>query len=85
MLTVNNNRQNFTARLDLANIKLNKNRWDNISKLFAEKTQEISYTFKLSDSGRQLDVYAFFDELDIMKRGCTLSKSGTKKTYGLTG
>ena len=40
MLTVNNNRQNFTARLDLANIKLNKNRWDNISKMFAEKTQE---------------------------------------------
>lgn len=83
MLTVNNNRQNFTARLDLANIKLNKNRWDNISKMFAEKTQEISYTFKLSDSGRQLDIYAFSDELEIMKRGCTLSKSGTKKLMAL--
>ena len=83
MLAVNNNRQNFTARLDLTNIKLNKNRWDNISKMFAEKTQAFPYTFEISDSGRQLDIYAFSDELDIMKRGCTLSKSGTKKLMAL--
>ena len=49
MLTVNNNHQNFTARLDLTNIKLNKTRWKNISKMFEDKTQKAKYTFELSD------------------------------------
>ncbi len=79
MLTVNNNHQNFTARLDLTNIKLNKTRWKNISKMFEDKTQKANYTFELSDSNRQLDIYALPDELEDVEHSCTLSKEGTKK------
>ncbi len=79
MLTVNNNHQNFTARLDLTNIKLNKTRWKNISKMFEDKTQKANYTFELSDSNRQLDIYAFPEELEDVEHSCTISKEGTKK------
>lgn len=79
MLAVNNNRQNFTAHLDLTNIKLNKKRWNNISKMFEEKTQKTPYTFELSDSNRQLDIYAFPEDFDDVEHSCTLTKEATTK------
>lgn len=78
MLTVNNN-INFTAHLDLSNVKLERNRWKNVAKMFEDKTQKDLYTFQLSDSGKQLDVYAFPDALEDVEHSCTLSKEGTKK------
>lgn len=79
MLAVNNNNINFTAHLDLTKVKLERNRWKNVAKMFEDKTQKDLYTFQLSDSNRQLDVYAFPDALDEVEHSCTLSKESTKK------
>lgn len=79
MLTVNNNNINFTARLDLSNVKIEKNRWKNVAKMFEDKTKETPYTFELSDRGKQLEIYAFSEALDDVEHCCTLSKDGTKR------
>lgn len=79
MLAVNNNNINFTAHLDLTKVKLERNRWKNVAKIFEEKTQKDLYTLELTDSGKQLDIYAFPEDFDDVEHSCTLTKEATKK------
>ena len=80
---INNNLNcnvNFTAKLDLANVKNNRKVWKNVAQIFEDKTQKIPYEFQLSDSNNCVDIYALTDNtLDDIEHSCTLSKEATKK------
>lgn len=80
---INNNLNcnvNFTARLDLTNIKNNRKVWKNVAQIFEDKTQKIPYEFQLSDSNNCVDIYALSDNtLEDIEHCCTLSKESTKK------
>lgn len=88
MLTVNNNYNNvnFTARLDLTNIKTNKKVWQDVAQMFEQKTQKTPYTFELTEQGKQLDIYALPESkgFDDVEHECTFSEDGTKKLMSLT-
>lgn len=88
MLTVNNNYNNvnFTARLDLTNIKTNKKVWQDVAQMFEQKTQKTPYTFELTEQGKLLDIYALPEAkgFDDVEHECTFSEDGTKKLMGLT-
>ncbi len=80
---INNNfsrNVNFTARLDLNNVKNNRKVWKNVAQIFEDKTQKIPYEFQLSDSNNCVDIYALSDNtLGDIEHCCTLSKESTKK------
>lgn len=49
MNNVQNTPINFTAKLDVRHIKYNRERWENIAKIFEENTKKIKDEFELSE------------------------------------
>ena len=81
---INNNLNynvNFTARLDLTNVKNNRKVWKNVAQIFEDKTQKTPYDFQITDSNSRIDIYALADNTleDGIEHCCTLSKEATKK------
>ena len=56
----NANSINFTATMDVSEVRNNKERWENVAKIFEQKTQKYEDTFTLSalDDGEGLLLYA---------------------------
>lgn len=53
-----NNNINFTARMDISKITMNKNRWNNIAKLFEQRTQKYpNDTFYMEDLANGISGY----------------------------
>lgn len=73
------NNINFTAKLDLSNIKHNKRVWNSVGRIFEEKTRKIPYEFELNDNNGAIDIYAISQSKSReFEHGCELSKEGTE-------
>lgn len=86
MVMINNRydgKTNFTARLDLSNIKLNKRKWNSVAQMFEAKTQKDAYTFQISDNSKRIDIYALSDVNNDIEHSCLLSNDGTQKLMEL--
>lgn len=83
--STNNNNVNFTARLDLSNVKKNKRMWNEVAQMFETKTNKTPYTFRIDDSDSVIDIYATnHTRLNDIEHCCTFSKEGTEKFMALT-
>ncbi len=82
-MNINNNNVNFTARLNLSEIKTNKQRWNNISHIFENKTKNIDYNVDLKMKDDSLDIFAYNQNENDFEHFCTLSKESTKKLMAM--
>lgn len=83
MINTNFNRANsinFTAKLDISEIKNNKALWNNVADIFENKTKKIPYDFSVSDENNKIDIFASADlgNEDYSEHCCTLTKSAAK-------
>ncbi len=71
---------NFTAKLDISEIKNNKALWANVADIFENKTKKIPYDFSVSDQNNKVDIFASVDlgNEDYSEHCCTLTKSASK-------
>lgn len=84
-MITNDNNINFTAKLDLSNVKSNKRMWNQVAQMFEEKTHKTPYTFNLDDSDGVIDIYAHTNtKLQEIEHSCTLSKTGTNELINMT-
>lgn len=80
-----NNSVNFTAKLDISEMRNNKKLWSEVVDIFENKTKKTPYDFIVTNSDNRIDIYATteLNADDYSEHCCTLTKKATKTLLSL--